>query len=126
MNNCQEYWTRETIEKEIIKKAQAEKKFRMELIDNPQKAITEMGVQLPKNVEVKVVEESAKVVYLVLPVHPDELADEQLEDIAGGNTTCGSYVYGMCTQNYAPGGVGCSGWWCRYGSCLVGNEHPGW
>jgi len=39
--------------------------------------------------QVKVVEGSAEVVYLVVPVSPDELTSKQLVDVDGGNCYCG-------------------------------------
>jgi len=56
------------------------------LLDNPKEALGQLGVQVPEEVEVKVVEEPARVVYLVLPVNPEEqlLVDEQLDSVAGG------------------------------------------
>jgi len=48
-------------------------------MDHPKEALGRLGVQFPAEVEVKVVEESAKVAYLVLPVNPAELTDEQLD-----------------------------------------------
>lgn len=75
--------TREELEKEIIKKAQSDKDFKKTLVDNPKKALGQLGVHVAEDVEVKVVEESAKVVYFVLPCNPDELTDEQLDGVAG-------------------------------------------
>ena len=69
---------------EIIKKAQSDKDFKKALLDNPKETLGQLGVQVPEEVEVKVVEESPKVVYLVLPVNLDELTDEQLDAVSGG------------------------------------------
>ncbi len=44
------------------------------------------------------VEESARMVYLVLPVNPDELTDEQLYTVCGGFSSCPAdcgFVYGI-------------------------------
>jgi|GEM_PF-1111212 len=76
--------TRKELKEQIIKKAQSDQEFKKALVENPKGAIGQLGVQLPEDVEVKVVEESAGVVYLVLPVNPDELTDEQLDDVTGG------------------------------------------
>ena len=46
-------------------------------MEKPHEAIAQFGVQVPEEVEVRVVEESANVVYLVVPVNPDELTDER-------------------------------------------------
>jgi hypothetical protein len=53
-------------------------------LDNPKEALGQLGVQVSDEFEVKVVEESAKVVNLVLPVNLDELTDKQLDAVAGG------------------------------------------
>lgn len=72
------------IKEQIIKKALSDKDFKEILVNNPKTAIGRLGVQLPAEVEVKVVEESPGVVYLVLPASPDRLTDDQLGDVAGG------------------------------------------
>ena len=105
---------------EIIKKAQADKEFKKALVDNPKAALGQLGVQLPEDVEVKVVEETAKVVYLVLPVNPDELTDEQLDVVAGA----GWYNPPACTIWYCSDQGGeitppkCSPYYCdQYSYC---------
>ncbi len=79
-----EKMTRKEIEEQIIAKAMADKDFKKALVDDPKATFGQLGLQIPEEVEVKVVEESAKVVYLVLPVNPDEMTDEQLDAVAGG------------------------------------------
>ena len=81
---------------EIVKKAQSDKDFRKALMDNPKEALGQLGVQVPEDVEVKVVEESAKVGYIVLPVNPDELTDEQLDWVAGGGWFCDDEYRNRC------------------------------
>lgn len=110
--------SRKDFEEELIKKVQADEELKKALLNNPKETLGKLGVRIFEDVEVNVVEESPKVVYLVLPQNPVELSDEQLEGIAGG--ACGSYAAGMCTQNYTSDS--CSGWWCNYSGCLVGNE----
>lgn len=78
--------TRAEFEAQIIKKAKSDKNFKKALVDNPKETLkTQLGVQVPAEVEFKVVEESAKVVYLVLPVDPEELNEKQLDSVAGGD-----------------------------------------
>lgn len=75
---------RKITREEIVRKAQADKDFKKSLVENPKAALSQLGVKLPTDVEVKVVEESSKVLYLVLPANPEELTEEQLELVAGG------------------------------------------
>jgi hypothetical protein len=91
MSGHQKPLTREELEKEIIKKAQSDDNFKKSLLEKPHEAIAQFGVQVPGEVEVRVVEESAKVVYLLLPVNPDQLTDELLDAVAGGGDPCGDF-----------------------------------
>lgn len=88
--------TRKEFQEQIIKKAQADKEFKKTLLDNPKGALGQLGVQISEDVDVKVVEESSKVVYLVLPANPDELTDEQLDGVAGG---LGCYGFGELIED---------------------------
>lgn len=100
MNENNKNMTREEFQNEIIKKARSDKDFKKALVDNPQKALGQLGVLLPEDVEVKVVEESAKVLYLVLPMNPDELSDQQLEGVSGGGTRGPIDVWGNTIKPY--------------------------
>jgi len=70
----------------IIAKAQAEEDYREQLLANPKHAIQQaFGKELPLGLEVRVLEEAANVVYLVLPARQTgELSDADLEGVAGG------------------------------------------
>jgi hypothetical protein len=70
----------------IIAKAMQDDGYREELLANPKHAIQqEFGKELPLGLEVRVVEESANVVYLVLPPKPVvELSDAELQAVGGG------------------------------------------
>jgi len=71
----------------LIAKAMKDAGFRAELVKNPSAAIAkELGVKLPAGVTVKVVEDTASVVHLVLPPVPakGQLSDGELESVAGG------------------------------------------
>lgn len=83
--------TREELEKEVLKKAGGDKDFKKALVDNPKETIRRLGVQVPEGVEIRVVEESPQVLYLVLPVNLDELTDEQLDNVAAGSCSIDSF-----------------------------------
>ncbi len=85
--------TREEIEKAAITKAWKDESFKKELIEKPHKALSQLGISVPEKVEIKVVEESAKVLYLVLPVNPEELTDESLDSVAGGGACKGFCIH---------------------------------
>lgn len=70
----------------IIAKAHNDDDYREQLLANPKNAIQrEFGKELPQGLEVRVVEESSNVVYLVLPPKPVvELSDNDLQAVAGG------------------------------------------
>ncbi|MBW4509344.1 MAG: NHLP leader peptide family RiPP precursor [Scytonematopsis contorta HA4267-MV1] len=85
--------TREDIASTIIARSLEDGAYRQELLNNPAAVKEEiekaMGQTLPNNFQVRVVEETSNMVYLVLPpaINSDEqLSEEQLEAVAGGWT----------------------------------------
>lgn len=60
--------SRKRFEELLITKAFQDTSFRRELIENPKIAIAEnFGVQLPVGIEIRVLQEDEKVLYVVLP-----------------------------------------------------------
>jgi hypothetical protein len=83
--------SRAEMERRLIEKSLQDKDFRQRLLDDPKGAIEqEMGTRVPEGFEVRVVEESADSIYLVLPSasplvgEGGELSDQELEAVAGG------------------------------------------
>jgi hypothetical protein len=78
-------------ERSLIQRSLEDEEFRQRLLAEPRAAIEqELGGRLPESVEVRVVEESADTIYLVLPSasvvgEGGELSDEALESVAGGD-----------------------------------------
>lgn len=66
--------SRNDLREQLISKAWVDESFRKELLTDPKTAIEkELGVRVPENLKIKVVEETLDTVYLVLPVKPSEL-----------------------------------------------------
>jgi len=73
-------------DKNITKKALTDAKFRADLIQNPKAAIEGFtGIKIPAGLTVKVLEDSASVVHLVLPPGgKGPMSEADLEKVAGG------------------------------------------
>ncbi|MEH2084225.1 MAG: NHLP leader peptide family RiPP precursor [Nostoc sp.] len=86
---------RAELEQKLIEQAWESETFKQELINNPKAVINrELRQQLPEDVEIEVLQETSKKVYLVLPENPAqvgsgvELSEEDLEKVAGGISVC--------------------------------------
>ena len=87
---------RSEVERRLVQRSIEDEDFRQKLIDDPKGALEqELDTQLPEDVEVRVVEESPKTIYLVLPgtslplEEEGELSDQALDAVAGGGTWAG-------------------------------------
>ena len=82
--------TRAEIERTLVQRSLQDEDFRRRLLDDPKAAVEqELGKRLPEGVQVRVVEETAETIYLVLPSasavgQGGEISDEQLQSVAGG------------------------------------------
>jgi Nitrile hydratase, alpha chain len=84
---------RSEIERTLVQRSREDENFRQRLLDDPRAAVEqELGIQVPENMEVRVVEESADTIYLVLPSasplgEGGEISDQELKEVAGGGGT---------------------------------------
>jgi len=70
---------------EIIARVWEDPEYKARLKANPKEALAEMGVNVPENVDLQVLETDANKGYFVLPPEPSsDLSDEELEMVAGG------------------------------------------
>ncbi|MDD3363708.1 MAG: NHLP leader peptide family RiPP precursor [Syntrophomonas sp.] len=68
----------------VIAKAWADADFKARLLANPAETLQAEGIEVPAGVKVNAVENTNEQFFLVLPKAPDELSDEQLDNVAGG------------------------------------------
>jgi hypothetical protein len=69
----------------LITRASEDREFREQLMADPRGTVAhEFGTTIAEDVEITVLEEMPKHVYIVLPVPPSELSAEQLEAVSGG------------------------------------------
>lgn len=80
----------------ITKKAWEDDTFKKALMADPHAAIeAEFGVQISKDVELKIIEQTAKMKYIVLPEKSEDLSDEQLDSVSGGGC-----IFDVCPINW--------------------------
>jgi hypothetical protein len=64
--------SRHKIETKLIEKALDDAGFRERLVQDPRGAILkELGIEIPPEIEVKVVQETPEILYIVLPSQPE-------------------------------------------------------
>lgn len=72
---------------QFMAKVWSDPQFKQRLVQDPAGVMREQGIEVPQGIDVRVVENTENVFYLVLPPRPsEEISDEQLESVAGGNT----------------------------------------
>lgn len=77
---------------QIVAKCWADAEFKARLMADPRATLSAEGVAVPEGMELRVVENTPQVTYVVLPTPPSEgeLSDEDLSGVVGaGNSTCG-------------------------------------
>lgn len=70
----------------VLRRATTDEAFKKKLMQNPAKTLAENGIDLAPNTQLKVVENTSKVHYLILPEAEmaKDLSDEQLRQVSGG------------------------------------------
>ncbi len=91
MENQNPMEVRRDLESRLIEKAWKDEEFKNELIKNTREVTEkELGIKIPGNIKVTVLEETADEVYLVLPQDPakvgEMLTDAELDSVSGGDS----------------------------------------
>ncbi len=92
--------SRGQLEDVIRDKAFTDPKYRAELLANPKKVLANhLSAGLPADIDVKIVEENSKVIYLSIPPKAvqtgDELSEDDLRKVAGGGDSMGCNANAM-------------------------------
>ena len=74
----------------VIAKAWSDESFKKRLLAEPNKVLAENGIEAPAGMEMKVVENTDKVSYFVLPAMPADLNDMMVEERIAADR------YGVC------------------------------
>jgi hypothetical protein len=84
----------------LVAEAWSDLELKERLLADPAAVLTEYGIEVPEDVELRVVEDTDQVRYLVLPPSPgDDLSDEEL---GGGGAVAWCYC-GLCGGCYRCG-----------------------
>lgn len=88
----------------LIQRSMEDEELRQRLLSDPKGTVEqELGAKLPEEIEIRAVEETPEIVYLVLPPRASgdasaggELSDRELEAVAGGGTWSTACAYETC------------------------------
>lgn len=70
---------------QLVARAWADDTFKQKLLADPMTTLAAEGLPAPTGLTLKVVENTDKIFYLVIPAKPTDLSDRELEDAAGGH-----------------------------------------
>lgn len=71
---------------QIIAKCWSDESFKKTFLANPAATLKAEGVTMPAGVSVKAVENTDKVLHLLIPATPANLSDDDLDKVAGGTS----------------------------------------
>jgi len=71
---------------QIIARAWSDADFKARLLADPAGTLRAAGIEVPAGVKVKAVENTDEQFYLVIPQKPEELSEEQLDHVTGGDS----------------------------------------
>ena len=69
---------------QVVAQAWSDESYKQQLLSDPAAALRERGLTPPADKQIRVIEDTADTVHVVLPAKPTELTDEELDQAAGG------------------------------------------
>jgi len=69
---------------QILARCWTDAAFKARLLADPVAVLQAEGVRVPAGVQLRVLENTAQVAYLVIPSRPADLSDQVLNDVVGG------------------------------------------
>ena len=87
---------------QILAKCWLDESFKKKLMADPIGTLASEGVKVPAGISVKVVENTDKVFNLVIPAKPTDLADADLDKVAGGQSNFQRYSDLLLRESYRP------------------------
>ena len=69
---------------QVVAQAWSDDSYKQRLLADPAAVMAEQGLTPPAGKQVRVIEDTADTVNVVLPAKPDELSDDELDQAAGG------------------------------------------
>ncbi len=72
---------------QVIARAWSDPDFKVQLLNDPKTVLAGYGVDVPAGLDIKIVENTADTMHIVLPAVPSQagdLSDEDLQNLAGG------------------------------------------
>ncbi len=95
-----------SVQERVLERAVKDGRFRQEMLNNPRAVLArEYNIHLPETITLRVIEDTANTLTLVLPPRQEsmqELSDAELEGVSGGwirpplSWTCPQPTYGGC------------------------------
>jgi len=83
---------------QVIARAWSDADFKARLLADPAETLRAEGIEVPAGVKVKAVENTDEQFYLVIPQKPDDLSEEQLDQVAGGGCSSSNLCSGSCSS----------------------------
>jgi hypothetical protein len=72
---------------QIVAKCWADETFKQQLIADPKATLAAAGYPVPEHISINVVENTNTYLTVVIPINPQTLSDQELDNVAGGQST---------------------------------------